>query len=94
MRLAPLALLSALTLGFTDCGKPDQIYCGKLLCDADQYCLQVYGGQPDSGFAEEEPTCADPPEDCGGSPSCDCLPDCTSCTEGDEGDVHCVIALP
>lgn len=69
--------------------------CAKVLCEADEYCLQVTGGaQPDTAnpYQEDPPECTVAPEDCGGLPSCDCLPECTDCTD-DDG-VYCLIEAP
>ena len=78
------------------CGDPVEEYiaCGKLLCDPSQYCLQTIGGREDSAAPFDEPVCADAPAACGGTPTCDCVTECTSCTEGEDGSVHCEIALP
>jgi hypothetical protein len=70
--------------------------CAKVLCDPGQYCLSVIGGVPpdtqDTAFSWDVPECTDPPAACGGTASCACLNECTSCTEADG--VYCEIALP
>lgn len=82
-----LSLLGALACGDEDRG-PE---CGKVICTPDEYCLSVIGGRPDTG--EALPVCTTAPAGCGGTPSCDCLSECTSCEETSEG-VYCEIALP
>jgi hypothetical protein len=69
--------------------------CAKVLCAEEEYCLSVVGGvPPDSGeSAEDLPECAAAPEGCGGVPSCDCLPECSDCTDDGDG-VYCQIYLP
>jgi len=62
-----------------------QIECGKLLCDANQYCYQDL---TDTADPFQEPVCADPPASCGVQPSCDCIEGCDACTEED-GRVFC-----
>lgn len=95
--------LAILLLLLTACGDADggdgeaadRTECAKVLCEADEYCLQVTGGaRPDSGepYGQDPPTCTQAPEDCEGVPSCDCLPDCSDCTD-DDG-VYCHIAAP
>lgn len=89
-----LRLLSILPLSML-LGCPDSDAkgpeCAKVVCASDEYCLSEVGGQPDT--ASDLPFCAQAPADCGGSPSCDCLPECTSCAETSEG-VYCEVLLP
>ena len=84
----------ALLLSLAGCSGKDEpvTECAKVLCASDEYCLAVYGGVPDTGVMDDLPLCTEAPADCDGHPSCDCLPDCTSCTE-DDG-VYCTVALP
>jgi hypothetical protein len=94
-RAGPVIRILLLLPVFASCGDPAYIACGKILCDPSQYCLQVYGGAgTDTGKPFNEPDCADAPDACGDRPDCDCLPDCTECTEADDGGAHCVINLP
>lgn len=74
------------------CGESDRgPECGKVICTAREYCRQVSGGRPDTGL--DLPECATAPDSCGGRPRCDCLPDCTTCTEAEDG-VYCEVLLP
>ena len=94
--------LFCLALLLAACGDTDKdddetaiTECAKVLCEADEYCLSVTGGaQPDSAnpYEPDVPECTQAPEDCGGVPSCDCLPECTDCT--DDNGVYCQIEAP
>ena len=66
--------------------------CAKVLCAADEYCLSVTGGVPDSGAEDDLPECTPAPEACGGVPTCACLTDCSDCSD-DDG-VYCSVYLP
>lgn len=87
-----LAIL--LAVGCDDTSAPTE--CAKVLCADDEYCLNVIGGVPPDSAGESEdspPECTVAPEACAGTPSCDCLTECTDCTDDGDG-VYCEIALP
>src|SRR5688572_24761835 len=88
---APFLLLIA---ACADKGEDSPAYqpdCAKVLCAADEYCLSTSGGaSQDTG---DLPECTAAPASCGGTPTCDCLPECTSCTT-DGSLVRCSIAYP
>ena len=91
--------LFALTLLLAACTDKDDevvlVECAKVLCAPDEYCLEVVGGEPpDSGapYEERTPECTAAPPECGGKPSCDCLEECTECSE--EDGVFCTILAP
>lgn len=68
--------------------RPD---CAKVFCADDQYCFVDYTQPEDSASPVGTiPECTEAPEACNGTPSCDCLPECTSC-EVDNGLVRCTI---
>jgi len=90
VRALPLPLL--LLLVATACGDTERgPECGKVICTAEEYCLNVVGGRPDTG--EDLPVCTAAPASCTDGPSCDCLSECTSCEETSSG-VYCEILLP
>jgi hypothetical protein len=88
----PILLLAIASLGCTE-KEPTLTTCDGIACGAGQYCLEVIGGEPDSGTPDDPPACTDPPAGCDGEARCDCLPDCTDCSETEDG-VFCEIALP
>jgi hypothetical protein len=87
-----LAILFA--VGCDDTSAPTE--CAKVLCADDEYCLSVISGanpQDSADGSESLPECTVAPESCSGIPSCDCLTDCTDCTDDGDG-VYCEIATP
>jgi hypothetical protein len=88
-------ILLTLLLGMGCDDEPVVTECAKVLCADDEYCRSVTGGarpQDSGGGSESLPECTVAPEACGGTPSCDCLTDCTSCS--DEDGVYCSIEAP
>lgn len=84
--------MTVLLLLILSCGDEDRgPECAGVICTAQEYCLNVVGGQPDTG--EDLPVCTAAPASCQDGPRCDCLSECTTCEERSDG-VYCDILLP